>query len=348
MKIKGGGKLKMKKLLAILMVLVFIAGMVGCGKQEQAGTPSQTSGTKQDSTDSSGTKTPNTAAKKLKVGYVNSADTDVFCVMRKEALQKVVDPNEFEISFYDANNDIQKQLDYVDTLIAEKVDLIILVPVDGEGAVPAVKAANDAGIPVICLGINAAGGDFIFVGSDHYTSGHMQGTYMAKVLPENARVLYMEGSPGYDHTMLRKQGFQDALKDAGRDDVKILASQTGDYDKAKGMALMETWIQEFGADGFDAVVAANDQMALGAMEALKVANISGKMIAGIDATADACQAILDGGMTYTLKQDAAGQGEMCLTVMEDLAAGKQLEEKYLVPYTDVDINNAKEILEGVK
>lgn len=311
----------MKKLLVTLVLSILVIAAVGCG--QTAETPTDTD--------------------KLQVGYVNAADTDVFDAMRKDALVSVVDPEMYELTFYDSNKDIQKQLDYVDNCITNGDDLIILVPVDGEGAVPGVEAANAAGIPVICLGINAAGGDFIFVGSDHYVSGHMQGDYMAKVLPENAKVLYMEGSPGYDHTRLRKQGFQEALTEAGRTDVTIVASQTANYDKAEGMALMETWVQAYGADGFDAVVAANDQMALGAMEALKVAGITGKQIAGIDATADACQAIIDGTMTYTLKQDAAGQGEMCLQVMEDLAAGKELEKQYLVPYTDVDINNAAEI-----
>lgn len=335
----------MKKLVAFLFIVVFTLSLIGC-----ATSPAETN-TATEATAAAEETQPTTAAEEmsavqLKVGYVNSADTDVFCVMRKEALQAVVDPAKYEITFYDANNDIQKQIDYVDTLINEKVDLIILVPVDGEGAVPAVQAANNAGIPVICLGINAAGGDFIFVGSDHYTSGHMQGEYMAKVLPENAKVLYMEGAPGYDHTTLRKQGFLDALSEAGRTDVTIVASQTANYDKAEGLALMETWIVAYGEDGFDAVVCANDQMALGAMEALKVASITGKQIAGIDATTDACQAILDGTMTYTLKQDAAGQGAMCLTVMDDLAAGKELQDQYLVPYTDVDASNAAAIMAG--
>jgi inositol transport system substrate-binding protein len=330
-----------KKVIAILLLLVVVVSAIGCGNQVA---PVETATNSSAPAESSA---PVPETKKIRVGYVNSADTDVFCVMRKDALQKVVDPNKYELSFFDANNDIQKQIDYVDNLVVQKVDLIILVPVDAEGAIPAIQAANKAGIPIICLGISAAGGDYIFVGSDHYTSGHMQGAYMATVLPENAKVLYMEGAPGYDHTRLRKEGCEDAIKEAGRDDVTIIASQSGEYDKAKGMALMETWIQEFGNDGFDAVICANDQMALGSMEALKVAGITGKQIAGIDATADACQAILDGGMTYTLKQDAPGQGEMCLTVMEDIAAGKELKKEYLVPYEDVDKNNAKEILDSL-
>ena len=316
----------MKKLLITFLILVLALTTFGC-----AGSSDKSEGT------------TDTADNVLKVAYINSADTDVFDAMRKDALVSVLDKSKYDVTFYDSNKDIQKQLDYVDNAITDKVDLIILVPVDGEGAVPGVEAANAAGIPVICLGINAAGGDYTFVGSDHYVSGHMQGAYMATVLPQDAKVLYMEGSPGYDHTRLRKQGFEEAITEAGRSDVKIIASQTANYDKAEAMTLMENWIQQYGADGFDAVVAANDQMALGSMEAMKVAGITGKQIAGIDATADACQAIIDGTMTYTLKQDAAGQGKMCLTVMEDLAAGKTLEKQYLVPYTDVDKTNAAEI-----
>ncbi len=335
----------MKKLMVILLIMVVAVWALGCTQAPPVvETPAEEAATEAPATEAPASEEPAPADELMKVGYVNSANTDVFTVMRIDALKAVVDSTKFDVTFYDANSDIARQIDYVDNLITEKVDLIILVPVDTEGAVPAIEAANAAGIPVICLGISAAGGDFVFVGSDHYTSGHMQGAYMAQVLPENAKVLYMEGAPGYDHTRLRKQGCEDAIKEAGRTDVTIIASLTGQYDKAQGMALMETWIQEFGADGFDAVICANDQMALGSMEALKVAGITGKMIAGIDATADACQAVIDGGMTYTLKQDAAGQGEMCLTVMQDLAAGKELQKEYLVPYTDVDKNNAADIL----
>ncbi|MEL7656041.1 MAG: substrate-binding domain-containing protein, partial [Bacillota bacterium] len=136
----------MKKLLITFLILVLALTTFGC-----AGSSDNTGGTE------------DTDSNKLQVAYINAADTDVFDAMRKDALVSVLDESKYEVTFYDSNKDIQKQLDYVDNAITDKVDLIILVPVDGEGAVPGVEAANAAGIPVICLGINAAGGDYTFV-----------------------------------------------------------------------------------------------------------------------------------------------------------------------------------------
>jgi len=132
--------------------------------------------------------TTTAAAEKFVVGYTNLADTDVFTMSRKNAFIEAVkaDPN-IEIKFADANGDIQKQLDQINTFIAQKVNAIIIVPVDYDGIVPGVEAANAAGIPVIALGIQSNGGKYTYVGSKNYDAGFMQGEFMAKNLPEMPR-----------------------------------------------------------------------------------------------------------------------------------------------------------------
>ncbi len=110
---------------------------------------------------------------------------------------------------------------------------------------------------------------------------------MKEHLPKDAKILYLEGTPGLSHTQERKKGFEDAL---GRSDVATLASLSANYDRAEGMKVTEDWIQSF--PKFDAIVAANDQMALGALEALQGADrLKGVMISGVDGTADALNAI---------------------------------------------------------
>ena len=105
-------------------------------------------------------------AKKFVVGYANLADTDVFTMSRKTAFIDAVkaDAN-VSVSFADANGDISKQLDQIDNFIAQKVNALVIVPVDYQGIVPGVEKANKAGIPVIALGIESAGGKYTFVGS---------------------------------------------------------------------------------------------------------------------------------------------------------------------------------------
>lgn len=279
-------------------------------------------------------------SKKFVVGYCNGADSDVFMVARKTALiDKIKAENaNIDLQFADANQDSTKQLGDADTFIAKGVDLLILVPNDAEAIVPAVEAANAAGIPVICLGIKAASGDYIYVGSENYDAGHMQGELFAKTLPANGKVLYLAGTAGMQHSADRRQGFQDALKEAGRDDVEILADLDGNYEMAKAMQITEDWIQKY--PKFDAIVAANDQMALGAVEALKGANrLEGVQISGVDGLKEAYEAIKNKEMVQTILQDAPGQAEAAYGVITKLMKGESTEKDVLVPFQSVTADN---------
>lgn len=284
---------------------------------------------------------------KFEVGYVNLANTDVFCMSRIDALNAAVEGTDFNVSVSDGNNDPQKQVDFANSFLAKGVDALILVPSDSEAIVPAVTAANSANVPVICLGIKSNSGDFIYVGSENYEAGHMQGEYMAETLPENANVLYCAGTAGLQHSADRRQGFQDALKEAGRDDVTILADQDGDYVKDEAMRICDAWVQTYsdGAGGvtFDAIICANDQMALGCMESLRGAGVlteAGEiLISGVDGTDEAVQAVADGYMAQTVLQDAPGQAEACLSVLEQLKAGETPESEVIVPFQSITKDN---------
>jgi inositol transport system substrate-binding protein len=281
---------------------------------------------------------PALAQKPIEVGYVNLADTDVFCMSRKTSLIAAAQGSSFHLNFADANNDIQKQLDAADTFIAKKVDMLVLVPVDSTGIVPAITKANAAGIPVICLGIKADSGNYTFVGSQNYDAGFMQGALFAKLLPKNGKVLYLAGTAGLSHSFDRRKGFKEALVKAGRGDVQILADMDGDYTRAKGLSITEDWLQTF--PKFDAVVAANDQMALGAVEALKGAKrLAGVSVTGIDGTKDACLAVKNGEMVQTVLQNAPGQAKACLEAMQKLAAKQAVQKEILVPFESITKDN---------
>ncbi len=332
----------MKKVLGLILILTMMVALVaGCGTASTTATPAATT--------AAAGETTTAAAEKFVVGYTNLADTDVFTMSRKNAFIEAVkaDPN-IEIKFADANGDIQKQLDQINTFIAQKVNAIIIVPVDYDGIVPGVEAANAAGIPVIALGIQSNGGKYTYVGSKNYDAGFMQGEFMAKNLPENAKILYLEGEPGLYHSTERKQGFADGLKT--RADITILDSVTGNYDKAKGMNVMQDWIQKYpNATDFQAVVAANDQMALGAMEALKTSGrLEGVMISGIDGVKDALNAIKAGEMSQSIFQNAAGQAAGGFQVIQMLMRGEDPGEQFEVPFESIDSTNVDKYLALVK
>lgn len=279
------------------------------------------------------------------IGYVNLDDTDVFAMSRKTNLSAILEGTDYSISFTDGNNDNQKQIDQTNAFLAKGVDAMIIVPSDSEAIVPAITAANGANVPVICLGIKANGGDFIFVGSDSYQAGIMQGEYMAEMLPENAQILYCAGTAGLEHSALRRDGFKDALAEAGRDDVVILADQDCDYVKDEAMKTCDAWIQTY-SDGqggvtFDAIVCANDQMALGCMESLKGAGIADGtiLISGVDGTDEAIAAVAEGKMAQTVLQDAPGQAQAAYEVLQKFRAGETVDGDVDVPFVSITADN---------
>lgn len=278
------------------------------------------------------------ADKKFVVGYTNMLDSDIFPNRVKTAFgQATKADSNLDVRFADANGDISKQLDQIDNFIAQKANLIVVVPVDYQGIVPGVERANKAGIPVIALGIQSAGGKYTFVGSKNFDAGRLQGEFMAAKLPKNAQILYLQGTPGLYHSKERLEGFTKACLDK-RPDVKLLASLPGNYDRGQGMQITEDWIERF--PKFDAVIAANDQMALGALEALKTAGrLKGVMISGIDGTTDALNAIKAGEMSQTIFQNAQGQAAAAYQVVESIKGGSPPPPEVIVPFASITKDN---------
>jgi inositol transport system substrate-binding protein len=171
----------------------------------------------------------------------------------------------------------------------------------------------------------------------------MQGEFMRDRLPLNSSVLYIQGTNGLHHATERWQGFKEALLDK-RPDVKLLDNLSGNYDRAEGLKLMENWVRIFAR--FDAVVAGNDEMALGAIEALKISNrLPGVMISGVDGTKDALQAIKTGEMVQTILQDVDGQSRSCFELIQSIARGEKLPKEVMVPFKPITKDNLSEYLE---
>ena len=332
--------MKLKRLLAMAVAGIMAIGtLAGCGAS------------------SGGSSSGSGSSDTVKVGYINLADTDVFCMSRRDAFKAAAEAEGWSVEFTDGNNDSQKQIDQAKSFIAKGVDVLIVVPCDAAGIVPAVQEANRAGVPIILFGNGATGADnleFTFIGSPHTESGRMQGDVFAQILPENASICYLAGTSGLDHAAMRRDGMKAGFEAAGRTDITILDDQDADYVKDKGMKTTQAWIQKY-SDGkggvtFNGIIAANDQMALGAMEALKGANIplgTGEgevMISGIDGTAEALQAVKDGQMVQTVLQDAPGQGAAAVEVIKTYMAGEKPEAEVLVPYVSVTAENVDEYL----
>lgn len=277
------------------------------------------------------------------VSYINLADSDVNCRSTKEFFEQYSkDYPDMSVSYFDTNNDIEQQVFGVETAIAQKANAIIVLPADANALASAVEQANSAQIPVIAFRGIINSGETIYVGSENYDSGYMQGEYLAEKLQENAKILYLAGTAGMQHSVDRREGLVDALKDAGRDDVTILADQDGDYLRDEAMSIMEDWMQTF--SDFNAVAAANDEMALGAVEALKGAQkLDGVLVVGVDGNNDALQAIKSGEMAMTAYQNAQAQAQACAEVADKLARGETAED-VIVPFEKITIDNVNKYL----
>lgn len=182
---------------------------------------------------------------------------------------------------------IPEQLSQIEDVIVRKPSAIVFVPVDYKAMVPGVEKINDAKIPIVNVTDRSAGGDFLaFVGADDYSLGLETGRYLLKAMGGQGNVVILEGVKGSLTSIDRVRGFNDALKEFK--DVKLVASQPANYQRLQALQVMENLIQSH--PRIDGVMAANDAMATGAIEALDGANRSAKII-GINGTKEAVDAI---------------------------------------------------------
>ncbi|WP_353184859.1 sugar ABC transporter substrate-binding protein [Bosea sp. (in: a-proteobacteria)] len=185
---------------------------------------------------------------------------------------------------------IPEQLSQVEDVIVKKPSAIVFVPVDYKAMVPGVEQINDAKIPIVNVTDRSAGGKFLaFVGADDYSLGLETARYLLKSLGGKGNVVILEGVKGSLTNIDRVRGFNDAIKEAK--EVKLLASQPANYQRLQGLQVMENLMQSH--PQIDGVLAANDAMAIGAIEALDGANRKA-MVVGINGTQEAVDAIKSG------------------------------------------------------
>lgn len=209
---------------------------------------------------------------------------------------------------------IPEQLSQIEDVIVKKPSAIVFVPVDYKAMVPGVEQINDAKIPVVNVTDRSAGGKFLaFVGADDYSLGLETGRYLLKEMGGKGNVVILEGVKGSLTNVDRVRGFNDALKEFK--DVKLLASQPANYQRLQGLQVMENLMQSH--PQIDGVLAANDAMAIGAIEALDGANRKAKVV-GINGTKEAVDAIKSGKLLASGDYNGFLQG--CIGTMVAIRA----------------------------
>lgn len=281
---------------------------------------------------------------RIKIGASFCAFNDTFQMYMKDAMDaKAAELGDVDVVYTDGKEDITIQLSQVENFIAQGMDSMIVCPTNGDAAKSISDAAIKAGISIVYLNrkpTELPEGTY-YVGSDERTAGQIQGKFIAEKLQGKGQVGVIMGLPGLDNTVKRTEGVKDILKDYPEMDVT--REQTGRWMRDLGMSVAENWITS--GDNMAAIIANNDDMALGAVAALEASNMKDKvLVMGIDATPDALAFMKDGRLDATVFQDPIGQGAGSLMVAYNLAMKQPVEKETWIPFELVTPENYKDYL----
>ncbi len=268
---------------------------------------------------------------KIKIGICIADFSDKFkSYMIKEMKDYAKSLNNVEIEYVDAKMDSNTQLSQAENFIAQGVDVLVVNPVDRDSTQPITDAAKDAGIPIVSFNNNFENPDDVVcaIDSDLKQSGILEAEYLAKKVNYKGNVAIIMGTMGQEGQRLRTQAFHEVI--AKYPNMKIVAEQTAQWNRARGMALMESWL-ESGKD-IDVVACENDEMAIGALTSIEKAGKLGKIaIGGIDATPDALGYLKSGKLDVTVFPNASGQSQAVLDNAVKVARGEKVEKTLNFP-----------------
>ncbi|AWW00332.1 sugar ABC transporter substrate-binding protein [Arcticibacterium luteifluviistationis] len=279
---------------------------------------------------------------KLVIGVTMLSMQNEFIVNVADEMQKKADEMGVKLITVDAERSALKQMEQVESFIAQGVDAIILNPCEVEASSPAVSRAIAAGIPIVNVNSETTAKPTAFVGSNDVESARIAMNYLAEKMNGKGNLVMIHGFMGQAAQIQREEGAKEILK--AHPDMKLLAEQTGEWDRSKSMDLMQNWIQSYG-DQIDAVFAHNDEMGMGAVKALQNAGMKDQvLVVSIDAIQDALQAVKKGELDATVFQNAREQGVAAVNTAVKLAQGQKTEEKILIPFQLVIKGNVDNFL----
>ena len=254
------------------------------------------------------------------IGFSVSTLNNPFFVTLTEGARKAATENNVELVVVDAGDDAAKQTSDIEDLVSRNVGVLIVNPVDSDAVAPAVKSALSQGIKVLAVdrGVNGVDVD-CQIASDNVAGARMATEYLMELVGEGAKVAELQGVPGASATIDRGAGFHQVADQS----LQVAASQTANFNRAEGMTVMENILQSDGT--IKGVFAHNDEMALGAVEAVAASGKDIKIV-GFDATDDAQKAVKDGKMAATVAQKPDKMGETAIGTAVKIMAGETVEK----------------------
>ena len=292
------------------------------------------------------------AAAAENVGVSMALFDDNFLTVLRNGIQKYADEQGHTVQIEDAQNDVAKQLDQINNFIASGVDAIIVNPVDTSATQAMTDAAAAANVPLVYVNRQPVNLDTLpdnqaFVASNEVDSGTLETKEICRLLKDagkaEANAYIIMGELSNQAAVQRTQDIHDVIEgpDCGVK-INILDKQTSNWRRDEAQNLMTNWLST--GTAFDAVIANNDESAIGAIQAMKAAGIdmASVIVGGVDATQDALAAMQAGDLDVTVFQNAAAQGSGSLDAAVKLAKGEAVDQKVWVPFelvTPANIDN---------
>lgn len=286
----------------------------------------------------------------LVVGFAQTGAESTWRTAETDSVRNAAEEAGVELKFSDGQGKQENQIKAVRAFINQGVDAILLAPLVKTGWEQPLQEAKRAGIPVILLdrGVDAPEDLYTtLIGSDFTEEGRMAARYLVEKMPDGGNIVVLEGTPGSDPAIERNTGFMEVLAD--HPNLKVIKQQTGNFQKADGKQVMEAFLKS--GEKIDALYAHNDDMALGAIQAIKEAGLDPAddiIIVSIDAVKGAFDAILAGDLNATVECNPL-LGPLAFETIKKLKAGEEVEKRIVMKdeiFTQDDVT--QEVVDGRK
>lgn len=278
------------------------------------------------------------------IGFSSPNFDDNYQTLVRGAAQKEAEKLGYKIQIEDAREDVGTQLSQIQNFIASGVDAIVLSPVSTQATPQITKLAAQAGIPLVYVirrpaDVEKFGPKAAYVGSNNLQAGKLEGEAVCKMTGGKGTAVMLIGFLRNEDAQNRTQAVKDVLGTPACSGIKIIAEQEGEWQRTKANDIVAGWLAS--GKKFDIVFANNDEMALGAIQALKAvgADMKNVTVAGVDATADALAAMKAGDLDITVFQDAVGQGTGSVDAASKMMKGETVPKYIEIPFQTVTQDN---------
>lgn len=310
----------MKKILVIVLALAMLFALAACSSNKDD---------------------KNTGDKPV-VYFCISHMSNAWAVGASDSMKAEAASQGADLTVLEAGKDINTQVSQIEMAVTNGANVIIIEPVSADGVLAAVKAAEEAGVKCIIYNQNISDPSVAtaFVGVSNSDMGYMEMKKACEEIGGEGNIALLLGPLGSEGQLGRSAGYDRAL--AEYPNVKVVFEEDGEWTTENGLRLVENWIST--GTKIDAVVAQNDNMALGAVKAFEDAGLSGTPAYGVDAVDDALKAIDEGRLTATIDQATPTQSKLAIEVAIKLFKGETVNAEYLAEPTVIDSSNVKDYL----